>query len=282
MIIVASAVVLGWLSTASTPEASAPPPPAPEISPEKAPEKAPEAAGKPRPLQAALTTANTTIRRGKEGLGTPESVVLSDLAGELVCEVTVAETSTSESGKTIGRSALVINRLVSVQSKLSDEQIRVASSRIAAARAEGDRALREFENAWEPMRSDGTKYIRTHWGGCRKHWPRISTTEYQNRRNTIIEKNLAAVGDAQENLASTRESIRVQQNRIIQAAKTVNLVFTADKDLATLDELREGKRIKLVLRVEKVELGSDPESVRNPSSYVSTVHGSVVSLASAR
>lgn len=293
----ACAIVTGWLvllqvpqaTLAMTPEVETPNASASTTTSTTAPTTAATTTAatapsvvKVKPLQGALASANAAIRRGSKAEASPESLALTELAGELSCEVAIASAEPSDTGETTARATLLIHRSVSVQSKDSEDAIRGASNGVSAARAAGERALRDFEKSWEPVKSDRTKYIRTHWGGCRKFWPRISATEYQNRRNDIIEKNKAAIANATDNLETVRDRVRSEQNKIIQAAKTVQLLLKPGSDASAAAALREGERVKLVLRVEKVELATDPEVVRNPASYVSTVHASIVTIAAAR
>lgn len=295
----ACGIVIGWLALLLAPQAgrapTAPTAAVPEVqtraiavtTPASTPNPtetpaAPQtpSVAKAKPLQGALASANAAIRRGSKAEASPESLALAELAGELSCEVTVSDAETTDAGAANARATLLINRTVSVQSKDGEEAIRNASSGVSSARAEAERSLRDFEKSWEPVKSDRSKYIRTHWGGCRKYWPRISATEYQNRRNAIIEKNKSAIASATDNLETVRERVRSEQNKIIQAAKTVQVVLKPGSDSS--QALREGQRVKLVLRVDKVELATDPEVVRNPASYVSKVHASVVTVAAAR
>lgn len=222
-----------------------------------------------KPLGAALTRANTAVRRAKSPADRLEAAK-AELESEFACEATITDIQTDAAGKQVIVAETTVSRSVTLATRAGDETIRSATAAVTAARSRAEASLRKFEGGWRPLKANPSMYRVTHWGGCQKYWPRITADAYAQKRNAVIAEGNQSIAAAEAALQATRTRIRDERQLAQIAARTVRLVLHQG-DSST--QVKTGQRVEVTFRINAVEIMNDPPTIQNPVHYVGCVHG---------
>lgn len=226
-------------------------------------------------LRIALGRANDAVRRAKPA-DDVDAEAKRKFENAHSCEATITGIETGDKGQWTIQAETQIDRTVLVCSVAGDQAIQSASGILSSARVQAEQSLKAFEGAWKPVKSGRPEYIRTHWGGCKKFWPRISEAEYRQQHADKVAQGKRSIDAARDNLESTRSRVTSERRQLLRTARTVRLSVSGEQGALAPEQLKVGQRVRLAIAVESVELATDPPSIKNPVRYVGGVRASMI------
>lgn len=228
----------------------------------------------PKQLSLAVSKANAAVRRAKE-TESHSALAKAELGDELWCEATITQVETSAENRRVVRAQTTVVRPVTICNVAGDQAIRASASALNSASSQANKALRDFEQGWKPVKSGRPMYVRTKWGGCPSKWPRITEDEYNSKRNNHISQGKQAIATAQAQLEATRAQVRETRQQEALVARTVQLNLQPTDEKISVDKIQVGQRVRFTLRVDSLEIKDDAATVKNPVKHIGTVHARI-------